>query len=310
MTALVVAPGTPYVTPTILKSAPTGISWTSIPWRNATVVEQNAAQLNICAIATAQADSFCNQPLRATVDTETVTGPGTFRCQVLASGVVRVLLSRSPVVSVVGGRVTPAAAFPAQWTALAADQFRPERPIIGQFGSSAPSSAGEGGQAILAAPSTLNWAYGRANAELEVTYVNGWPHGSLTADVAAAARSISVDDITGWLGCAGTVYSVGTQETILVSGVTPATSGAISGPGTLALSSALGNAHAAGTMVTALPGAVMQAAILFSVGQALTRGATATTVQSQPGASAGAGKDPEAFVTNAEILLHPYRRVV
>lgn len=310
MTTLVVAPGTPYVTPTILKSAPTGISWTSIPWRNATTAEQNAAQLNICSIATAQADSFCNQPLRATVDTETIIGPGTFRCQIQPNGVARIILSRSPVVSVLGGRVTPAGAFPATWTALAANQFRPERPIIGQFGSSAPSSAGEGGQAILASPSVLNWWFGRANAELEVTYVNGWPHGSLTADTTTAATSIAVDDITGWLGCAGTIYSVGTQETILATAVTPATTGAVSGPGTLALASALANVHTAGTMVTALPGVVVQAAILFSVGQALVRGATATTVQNQPGASAGAGKDPEAFVTNAEILLHPYRRVL
>jgi hypothetical protein len=310
MTALVVAPGTPYITPAVLLSAPTGISWSTVPGRNTEPSRQNAEQLNICARATAMVDGYCNQPLRATVDTETLSGPGTFRMQIQPSGVARLLLSRSPVTQVVSGQVTSAAAFPPSWAAIPANNFRPEKPMLGVYGTSAPASAAEGGQAVLLAPGWVTWAAGRATSEVQVTYINGWPHGSLTGAVAAGASSLPVDDITGWFGAAGTVHDVGQQETISVTAVAPSIAGAISGPGTLTLASALAYAHAAGVMVTTLPGTVIWAAILFAVSQALTRGATATTVQSQPGSRGGGGRDPAEVATEAELMIHPFRRVL
>lgn len=305
---LTVAPGTPYILPATLKSAPTGISWSSLPWRNATGAEQLAEQTNICHRATAMADAYCNQPLRATVDTEVVTGPGTWEMQLRPNGTARVLLSRCPVVSVVSARASASNAFPPQWTDLADGAVRPERRIIGTYGSSAPSASAEIGQTVLAAPGVVSWAAGRGGVDLEVTYINGWPHGSLTAAAAANASTIAVDDITGWVGAGGVIYDVGTQEPIGVQDVTPQTAGAVSGPGTLTLTAPLAHTHDQGTLVTALPGVVTQAMILLCVSQALTRGATATTVQNQPGASAKPSGGSKAMEERAYTLLHRFRR--
>jgi hypothetical protein len=143
----------------------------------------------------------------------------------------------------------------------------------------------------------------------EVTYINGWPHGSLTQAAAEGANSLAVDDITGWLGAVGTIYGTAEQEAVQVTAVTPNTAGAISGPGTLTLGAGLRSSHQVGDLVTTFPGAVIQAGILYSVMQALTRGATSTAVQSISGGVSGSGGlSPDALRLWAERLLGPFKR--
>lgn len=307
----VVGPGTPYITPTILTNAPTGIAWATIPDRTSTPAQQFAEQLNICVRASGMADRAANQPLRATVDVEPFTGPGDFRMQNQPGGITRILASRSPVTSIVSARVSSAVAFPRVWRTIPANQLEPEKPLLGVYGTSAPSPAGSGGQAILLAPGWVNWGYGRHSTRLEVTYVNGWPHGSLIAAVAAGATAIRVDDITGWSGAAGTIYGGQSQEFIVCTAVTPDTAGAIAGPGTLTLSAPLAFAHGPGTLVTCLPAAAMQACIFYSVALALTRGATATAVQSvSGGASGGGAQSATDLIKMGDDLMHSFIRVL
>jgi hypothetical protein len=307
----VVGPGAPYITPLTLTAAPTGISWSSIPAMGATAAQQLAEQLNICVRATAMIDSFCNQPLRATVDVEELTGPGDFRCQNQPTGVTRLLLSRSPVLSVVSGQVSSAAAFPRSWQTIAANQFEVEQALIGVYGTTAPGSSGGGGQAVLLAPGWVTWLFGRLSSRVQVTYINGWPHAALTGAAAAGASTLTVDDITGWTGAAGNISDSAFQEFVSVTAVTPTTSGAISGPGTLTLSSALVYGHDKGTLVSTLPASVVQAAIYLCVGQALTRGATATTVQAISGGSTGGGTATQtSYADMAKALIAPFKRVI
>lgn len=307
----IVGPGTPYITPAILTNAPTGIAWATIPDRVSTPAQQYAEQLNICVRASGLADRAANLPLRATVDVEPFTGPGDFRVQNQPGGVTRILTSRSPVTSVVSARVSAAAVFPRSWRTIPANQMEPEKPLLGVYGTSAPSPAGSGGQAILLAPGWVSWGYGRQSTRIEVTYINGWPHGSLTAGVAAGATSIRVDDITGWAGAAGTVYDGAAQEFIVCTAVTPDVAGAIAGPGTLTLFAALAFAHGPGTLVTSLPAAVMQACIFYAVALALTRGATATAVQSISGGAAGGGAQSATdLIKLGDDLMHSFIRVL
>ena len=297
----------------MLSSSPNGVAWTSIGSATGkpTVAEAYAEALNICARATAMVNGRCNVPLRATIDTEQLTGPGDFRFQLQANGRARLLLSRPPVVSVLSGQWTPAAAFPAMWTPIAGSQFRVEKPLMGVYGTSAPGGSGEGGQAVLMAPGIVNWLTGRMNADVEVTYLNGWPHASLTSTAAAASTSLVVDDITGWLGATGALHDGGQQEAVSVTAVTPATSGALSGPGTLTLASPLTYTHTPGTLVTTLRGTVVQATILFAVSMALVRGATATTVQALPGSRSSSGsRGPNDLIAEARQILVPYCRTV
>lgn len=283
-----IAAPTPYITPDVLTGAPTGISWASVPNPRPDDGANYAGLLNLCRRATDWIDGKLNQPLRATTTVETLVGPGSFRFQTKPNGSVWLLLSRGPVTSIIGGRSTPATAFPPSWTTIAANQFRIEYPVVGVYGTTAPGAAGEGGQAVIMAP-IASWVWGRQSTLIEVTYVPGWPHTSLTAAAAAAATSLAVDDITGWVGAYGTLYGPGgTQEVVTVSAATPTTTGATSGPGTLTVA-ATAYQHAAGTLLTTLPARAMQAAIYHCCGQALTRGATATVVQTVSGGTGGAG---------------------
>lgn len=307
----IVGPGAPYVSPQMLVAASTGISWATIPDRNSTVDQQISEQFNICMRATAMVDQYCNQPLRATIDTEQFTGPGEFRVQNQPTGVTRLLTSRSPITAVLGGRVSSAAAFPRSWNSIPANQFEPEIALIGVYGTTAPGNSGGGGQAILMAPGNCTWLFGRLSSRIEVTYLNGWPHASLTVAASPGDTTLAIDDITGWLGAAGILYGQALQETIVVVAVAPNTAGAVSGPGVVTLATALVFPHQVGDIVSSLPGSVIQATILYCVVQALTRGATSTAVQSLGGTSSGSGGlSASDLETSAQTYIHAYRRVI
>lgn len=317
---LPVGPLTPYVTPAVITSAPTGISWASIPaGRLVTDQQRYAEQLNICMRATAMADAYCNQVLRATLDTELQSGPDLRITVQPSTGNGRVVLQRWPVLSIQAVQVSPNT-FPRQWTTVPSGMYDVEHPVIGLFGTSAPSGAGEGGQSILIAPPYVNWCNGRNGVWVKVTYTNGWPHTSLTADASAGDTTIHVDDTTGWdttseaLGTTGVtgVFYDDAQEMAQAT-----TTSVTAGPGLVTLAQPLAFDHAAGVLFTSLPGQVMWACTLLSASQALTRGATATTVQTIPGGGGGGGGSPGGggrrqvdLESQAQAFLKPFQRVI
>ena len=310
-------PLSPYVTPELLIAAPTGISWSTIPpGRDVTPAQRLAEQANICQRATGMADSYCNQVLRATLDTEVFRGPN-FRVTVLSgSRNGRVILQRWPVLGVVGIQIAPDAIFPRQWQDIPAGYFEPEYPPIGLYGSVAPSSAGEGGQSIIIASGWVNWALGRDGWIIKVQYYNGWPHCGLTAAATAGSSTLTVDDCTGWgitsafsgvTGATGVMYDSGQQETIQVTA-----SSVTAGPGTLTLASPLVFNHAIGTLVSTMPQSIQWGVIKYCAAVALTRGSTATTVQTIPGGAGDTGgvASSNKLAAEAQTLLQPFKRVI
>jgi hypothetical protein len=336
--SVAVASGTPYVTPPMLVAAPTGIVWETIgggPLPNDQ--QQFNEQINLCNRATSMINGYCNQPLRATIDSETLYGPGDFRFQMSPNGSARLLLSRSPVTQVLGGQVSMASAYPSQWTPIPAQYWKIEKPLLGVYGTTVPGGSDNSGQAVLLAPGFASWLGGRNGYEVQTVYVNGWPHASLQEAASAGDMTISIDDCTGWgpppqllaqagsstttvpqipglqgipqlapigSGAAGTLYDPGWQEAF-----STVAASATSGPGVLTLATPLAYDHAVGVMASTLPNTVIQAAILFCVAQALVRGATATSIQAVPGSMA-AEKEPGHYAGEAEILIHPYKRVI
>jgi hypothetical protein len=312
-----VGPLTPYVTPAILQQAPTGISWNTIPSGSQVSPQQRTAeQWNICQRATSQVDSYCNQILRATLDTEYTQGPDYYATLQQATGNMRVILQRWPVLAVTGISVSPNC-FPRQYTALTTGYWDVENPVMGVYGSTAPTSSGQGGQAVIfSSQAGGGWSLGRNGYVFQISYINGWPHCGITTAVTAGAESVVVDDCTGWttpsesgsVGATGNVYDPGGQQEVVQ--VTAST--ATAGPGTLTLASALQYNHPVGTMVSAMPPSVQWATILFSAAIALTRGATATSIHTIPGGASGtpAFKGPESLVEEGELLLHSLRRVI
>lgn len=307
---LPVGPGTPYVTPSVLLAAPTGVAWSTLPQPRSSPQQQLVEQMNICMRATALVDAFCQSTLRCTLNTETIFGPD-YRLTVKPNGMGYALLRRAPVTAVTGGKIAVAASLPATWTTIPADNFTVAYQQMGVYGTSSPSDAGEGGQAVWLAPGWVNWAYGRGGYQLQIDYLNGWPHTSIVANAAVGATTISVDDCTGWAptvvggqGATGIIFDGSVEEAVTCTAASAAT-----GPGTLTLSTGLVNSHGTGTLLSCLPGQVQWATILFCVSQALTRGATTTTIQNIGGGAAGS-KAPEDFSAEAETILHPFRRII
>jgi hypothetical protein len=324
--AVAVSAGTPYVTPEMLLAAPTGVVWSSLgPGPRPTPLQQFDEQVNLTRRATSMIDGYCCQPLRATVDVEDLYGPGDMRFQLVPSGAARLLLSRSPVTMVLGGQICAAASFPPNWSPIPATSFKIEKPLIGVYGTTVPGGSDNAGQAVLLAPGIATWRGGRGGWQVQVAYVNGWPHGSLQAPAAAGDQVVSVDDCTGWCplpsgsqpiphlahltssGAAGTVYDPGKQEIF-----TTLAASATSGPGMLTLAAPLAMDHGVGVMVSTLPSSVIQAAILYCVSQALIRGATATSIQATSGGAGGSGGAGAGIdhAGEAELLIHAYKRVI
>lgn len=323
MTAIV-GPGAPYVSPYVLLNAPTGIDWESIPDFGSSDAQQYTEALNLCQRASAAIDAYCQTALRATINTETVYGPGDIRAALQPDMTMRLMMSRPPVVSVLGGSVESRATFPvgSGSTTIPANMMAPERPVMGIYGTNTPGPVGENGQAIIIAPGYGSWAAGRLGLRFTITYMNGYPHSSLLEDYSAGVSAIHVDDITGMVGhntgqvsegafCTFYAADDAVQESNSVVSVSPDVDGAISGPGTLTLASPTAYPHASGELFTSLPATVSQACILMAVSMALVRGGTSTTVQTLAPTMGGSGKDdmsPSGLKAEAECLIAPYRR--
>lgn len=309
---------TPYVTPDMLINAPTGVAWDIIPYPQAIQALQTEEQYNICVRATGLIDLYCNQPLRATVDTEQLDGPD-FRLTVQQStGNARAILQRWPVLSVLGAAWSPAASLPRTWTQVPASACDVETPIIGLYGTSAPSSAGEGGQAVYVGNGAVNWSLGRNGFRLAVTYENGWPHSSLTQAATAPTTTLHVDDVTAFTGATAMIYDGSVTETIQVTSVTanttfvaPITGASVAaGPGTLNLASAISNNHASGIVVSALPQSVMWATILAGTAQALESGINAITIQNVNGSQTVGGHGVEQLEIDWRKIVFPLKRTI
>lgn len=315
----------------MLMDAPSGVSWDIIPSPSSTSAETLAEVTNICWRATSEIDRFCRQVLRSTIASEEFTGPGVPRCNVdrnTGNGVIQT--KWWPVTDVLAIQVSSARAFPRIWTPVPAGQWDIRHPLI-SVGDSASATAPDGGWTIDVAPGWIGcspWgrtptggyigAGGRGSQRVQVCYVNGWPHTSLTADVSAGESAIDVDDVTGWTGTNGFAYDgAGTEQVsgASVSATTPvvlpySAGTAQGGPGTVTLSAPLAYDHKAGTVISALPADVIEAAVLAAAVEALEGGIDALTIQTIANQESSSGGDLESMTKRYQAKLTDYMRVM
>jgi len=311
--ALMTGPVSPYIVPSQLSSYPTGVSWTTIPDQRASDQEKYAAQVIICTQATALADACTNQILRSTLQTETLYGPGNFRVNQLPNGTTRLLLSQWPITTVTAIQVANAASMPYQWTPVQTGAWAVERPSLQLPGTSAAADSGTGGQSVIIGPGYVGWLLGRGGYVIETTYASGWPHAGITQAASAGDEILHVDDCTGWApsapggqGCSGVVQdNAGGQEAITCLASSVAT-----GPGILTLSAALTYAHDPGVLVTSMPGQIQWGTVLFCASIAMTRGSTATTIQTIGPRSQQTASGADSLAAQAKAMLAPFARVI
>lgn len=318
----------PYVDPVTLQNAPTGIDWSTIPATPSyDPAAQNSEIWNMCMRATDTANGYCNQVLQATIDNQLLHGPDFYVTVGPGGGGgsptpywgttganARMIMERWPILSVNNVQYCANNVWPRQWQTVPTGYYEPENPPIGVYGTAAPNSSAQGGQAILVAPGYVNWNLGRNGFAIQVNYTNGWPHGILTQDATVGSTSLTVNDTTGWAisnyfgtttGATGIIKDGGQQEVVQC-----ASASTTSGPGILYLNNALTYEHEQGIVVTTMPASIEKACIYFAAAEALTRGATSTSIHSIGGTSESTEMSAAALNATAELLLHPFRRTI
>lgn len=311
------AQGTPYVTPDLVQSAPTGVSWSIIPDPDSDEAATNAELVNICWRATSRLDTVAQQVLRATADTEYLNGPGMPRCNVdpdTGNGVLN--MRRWPITEVLAIQVSPARSFPRVWTPADAGQWDIRHPLIWS-GDSASATAPDGGWTIDVAPGVIgDRCTRRGRNRVQVCYINGWPHTSLTETAAANATTLHVDDVTGWTGASGFGYDGAGTESLAVESVSATAPFALpndagtaqAGPGTITLTAPLAYEHQQGTLISAFPAVLIEAAIYAACLQALESGIDAIAVQSMSGERVSSDQASKDIATEMELILEFFKR--
>jgi hypothetical protein len=309
--------GTPYVTPAMLASAPTGVPWDQIPEYEALDAAQLAEQTNICWRATSIVDTYCNQVLRATVDSEELSGPGAKRVGIQrGTGNGLLIMRRWPVTDVLALQTSPNRAFPRTWTVVLPGQYAVEHPLINLYSDSASATMPDGGTSIVVAPGYI--CPRRNSTRLLVSYTNGWPHTSLTADAAAGDTVLNVDDVTGWTGASGFAYDGSSTESLMVESVSATTPMSLpngvgtaqTGPGTVTLTAPLAYAHLAGVVVSALPANVLWATVMAASMQALVAGITSISIPDVPGSQKSSSGGATDLQVQYKQLLDPFKRII
>lgn len=298
----------------MLIDAPTGMPWDQVPLPTSDLQQQLAEQTNIAWRATGEVDSFCNQPLRATLDIEEEIGPD-YRITV-RNGLASMLVSRWPVIDIIGGQVAYAAVLPPVWSPIAGNQMRTRTNISSPYGTSAPGADAAGPAQIDIAGGMVSWCSGREAYRLQIAYTNGWPHSSLVSDVETGVTELPVDDVTAYRGASAFVYDGASTEVVQVLSVVadmPVTTMGVAvpvGPGTVTLAAPTAFAHTAGIVVSAMPQVVFWAAILLAAAEVMTEGAVSYSIQSVRGSTGSTDHDQEGLRKMAHTLLKPYRRVI
>lgn len=309
----------PYITPAIIANAPTGVPWSIIPQQGAGALAAYAEQTNMCWRASAEIDRLCNQPLRATLDTEEETGPD-FRLTVENStGIAHMLASRWPILQIIGGQVSPAAAFPPSWTPIPATMIRPHTQLIGTYGTTSPGPGAGGPAEFDIAPGYVTGWGGRNGCRLQIAYLNGWPHAGLTATAAAGAQQLLVDDVSAFVGAAPFIYDGANTEQVTATSVTattPATTMGVQvpvGPGTVNLAAPLAYTHTVTPgevqiLVSSMPADIQWAGIMLCAEQALEAGIEGLVISDVRGDAQSSGGGIKDLRLDAEVILSSYKR--
>jgi hypothetical protein len=261
----------PYITPTDYLNDPTGMDPDDLVPAGSNLSQEQALLMKIRQ-ASAWANEICDQVLQATVNDEAQWvkvdryGYVNLRCKywpILELDACSVGPDQNTLVAVTSGAVISIG----------------KRVIQVGINSSAFAPGAPYGR----------WAFNR-RLRAQWTYVNGYPHTTLAADVSAGANTITVgppgtptNPMGVYAGTPLTVYDGPLTETITVQSVTS--------PGVITLASPLLNAHiaAGGTgafgtvLVSALPDSIREATIRLTSALIKGRGAEAIEMMSVGG---------------------------
>lgn len=282
----------PYLTLEEYKAAPTAIDLDNLVFNSQDPEIQDNELRNVIARASSWMDTFCNQVLGATVETEQQ------RSRYSGDGSIRFHPRFSPIVALTEfnyGYPTNMATLGDCSIAWIEDmEIIIPNANLGNWTSQGPLSFG-----------SYNGGPGN-QVFLNYTYVAGYTNTTLASNAVAGTSSIIVANGTGIIaGQMLTLYDGMNTELITVA------STYVFGATSVPLTRPLVNAHALGASVSALPPAIKEAAILITTAFLKVRGDSSMTmmVTTQPTmATAGADKFSDEMKMAADILT-TYARI-
>jgi hypothetical protein len=276
----------PYLTLEEYKAAPTAIDLDNLVFDSQDPEVQDNELRNVIARASSWMDTYCNQVLGATTETEQQ------RSRISTDGSIRFHPRFSPIVALTEfnyGYPTNMASLGDCSIAWIEDmEIIIPNANLGNWTSQGPLSFGS----YNGGPSNQVF--------LNYTYVAGYTNTTLAVANAVGATSITVADGTGIVaGQMLTMYDGMNTEIITVA------STYTFGSTTVPLTRALVNVHEIGTSVSALPPAIKQAAILITTAMLKVRGDSSMTmmVTTQPTmATPGSARFSDEMTIAADIL--------
>lgn len=284
----------PYLTTTEYRNAPTAIDIDNLVFNSQDPEVQNNELANVIARASSWIDTFCNQILGATRETETQ------RSRISPDGTIKFHPRYSPIIALTdfwygnpSTNLIQAQDCSVAWIENSQIIF-PYANLSTTFTSQGPIQFGF--------PSTSGQV-----VYLKYTYINGFPN-TLIATAVQGASSLTVVDGTGIT--AGDQLKI--YDGLYTENVTVANNYTF-GSTTVPLTSPLLFAHDAGVSISALPPAIKEAAILVTTAMLKVRGDNSLTMAVGTLPSQATTPQVQASINDdmsmAQSLLMPYRRI-
>ena len=283
---------TPYLTVTEFKNAPTAIDIDNLVFNSIDPDAQDAELANVIARASSWIDTYCNQILGATNETETQ------RTRIRPDGTIRFHPRYNPVIALsnfqFGTDFTQMVTYPNCSLCWIENQE-----IIVPYAWSYMNYTSQG-------PLQFGFPYSQwAEVFIQYTYVNGYANALITS-ATAGQSSLVVDNPMGiTAGLMMKIYDGFSSENVTVA------SNYTYGSTTVPLILPLLYSHNAGTSISALPPAIKEAAILVTSAMLKVRGDRSMTMQvgTSPSEALPNTQNISGDMSMAQDLLKPYRRI-
>ena len=283
---------TPYLTLTEYKNAPTAIDLDNLVFNSQDPDVQDAELTNVIARASSWIDTYCNQVLAATTETENL------RSRITSDGTLRIHPRYNPIIALLAfsygnptSQMNPITDPSVAW-------IEDSHIIIpcGNLGFNY-STQGPLQFGLPAAP--------RTEMFVNLKYVAGYANTTVVSGTAGQSTIVVADSTGITPGLSMRIYDGFNSELITVA------SNHTYGSTTVALATPLAYSHASGVSISALPPAIKEAAILVTTAMLKVRGdnAMVMSISSRPSEASSGSQNIGGDLKQAQDLLVPYRRV-
>jgi len=283
---------TPYLTLGEYKNAPTAIDLDNLVWNSQDPDVQDAELTNVIARASSWIDTYCNQVLAATTETENM------RSRITADGTLRIHPRYNPIVALLafsyGNPTSQMNTVPDPSIAWIEDQqiIIPCGNLGFNYSTQGPLQFG-----FPASP--------RQEVFINLQYVAGYANTTIVSATAGQSTVVVADPTGITAGTSLRIYDGFNSELVTVA------SNHTYGSATVALATPLSYSHATGVSISALPPAIKEAAILVTTSMLKVRGdnSMVMAVASRASEASSGSQRIGTELKMAQDLLNPYRRV-